>query len=254
LADGLLFALIVETHWAQFWPRKTVQKEACSVSPLQASKNGFLLSPSNSDRPTIFLIDDDQAVREALQGLFCSVGLQVEMFASAQAYLAAGISSERPGCMVLDVRMPGQSGLDFQKRLDEYDIRRPVIFISGHADIAMAVRAMKAGAIEFLTKPVREQDLLDAVAVAMEKDLQRRLDGNELSQVKIRYETLTAREREIMACVVTGRRNKQIAADMGLTEATVKLHRGHIMQKMGAQSIVELLRMADLLDIGDAAC
>jgi FixJ family two-component response regulator len=197
--------------------------------------------------PTIFVIDDDQAVRESLHGLFRSVGLGVELFSSVQAFLAAS-TSDGPGCLVLDIRLPGLSGLDFQQRFVEYDIRRPVIFLSGHADIAMSVRAMKAGAIEFLTKPVREQDLLDAVRVAIEQDLLRCRGEDSMAKLHIDYAKLTGREREIMARVVTGRRNKQIAAELDVTEATVKLHRGHIMQKMGARSIVDLVRMGDALD------
>jgi FixJ family two-component response regulator len=193
----------------------------------------------------VVVIDDDEFVRESLDGLFRSVGYETELYPSVQEYLAAG--TLRADCLVLDVRLPGQSGLDLQELLNRSDARQPVIFISGHADVAMSVRAMKGGAVEFLTKPVREQDLLDAVGQAVELGKNRRRGAKELADVRANYETLSPREREIMAEVVTGRRNKQIAADLGVTEATIKLHRGNIMQKMRARSLVELVRRADAL-------
>jgi FixJ family two-component response regulator len=203
-------------------------------------------APAEETGKTVVVIDDDEYVREAIQGLLASVGLRVRPFASVQAFLADGLR-DGSGCLVLDVRLPGQSGLELQEFLAKSKFRQPIIFISGHADVAMSVRAMKAGAIEFLTKPVRDQDLLDAVQRAIEMDSIRRHNERDLDQLIAYYDTLTVREREIMAEVVTGRRNKQIAADVGVTEATVKLHRGHIMQKMRARSIVELVRMADAL-------
>ncbi|WP_214473416.1 response regulator transcription factor [Mesorhizobium sp. dw_380] len=204
-------------------------------------------SRTDDTKPTVFIIDDDEAVRESLNGLFQSIGLRVELFASVQAFLSNG-QADRPGCMVLDVRLPGQSGLDFQDLLVGKGIRRPIIFISGHADIPMTVRAMKAGAMEFLTKPVRSQDLLDAVQLAIERDQAQRARARNVAKVRADFESLTPREREIMALVATGRPNKQIAADVGLSEATVKLHRGHVMQKMNARSVAELVRMTDALD------
>ena len=196
--------------------------------------------------PTVIVIDDDADVRQALQGLFRSVGLGVELHPSVQEFLDAG-APDRLGCIVLDVRLPGQSGLDFQDRLAKSGAHLPIVFISGHADVAMSVRAMKAGAIEFLAKPVRDQDLLDAVQRAIDNDRQRRQDAEYAAALRTTFDTLSRRERDVMRAVVTGRMNKQIAADVGLSEATVKLHRGRVMQKMGAKTLVELVRMADKL-------
>lgn len=202
------------------------------------------------DRPgaSVIVIDDDRDVREALQGLFRSVGLTVELFASVQDY-RRNPRSNSAGCMVLDVRLPGQSGLDFFEEFRQSEIDCPVIFISGHADIPMSVRAMKAGAIEFLTKPVREQDLLDAVQLAIERDRVRRQGTGSLARLQADFNSLTQREREVMVLVVAGRRNKEIASEMGISEATVKLHRGHVMQKMHALTLAALVRMADALEL-----
>jgi len=193
---------------------------------------------------TVVIIDDDEAVREALEGLLESVGLQVKSYGSVQQYV-----DQRPaidvGCMVLDVRLPGRSGLDFQAELARSGNSLPVIFISGHADVPMSVRAMKAGAFEFLTKPVHHQELLDAIHAAIAAHGERRCQERGLSTHRARFETLTAREREITLMVVSGLRNKQIADDLGLSEATVKLHRGQAMRKMEARSVVELVRMVD---------
>lgn len=196
--------------------------------------------------PTIEIIDDDGDVREALRGLFRSLGYEVDLFDSVQNYMARR-RADCHGCMVLDVRLPGKSGLEFQEDLNRANIVKPIIFISGHADIAMSVRAMKAGAVEFLTKPVREQDLLDAVQLAIEKDCGRRQMESTMASLRSNYAMLTQRERDIMARVVIGRRNKQIADDVGLTEATVKMHRGQIMRKMNANSLVDLVRVADAI-------
>ena len=176
-------------------------------------------------RPTVVVIEDDGDVREALDSLFRSVGLDVKLFSSAKEY-AAGDREIRPGCMVLDVRLPGQNGLDFYDDLVKTGTSPPVVFISGHADVPMSVRAMKAGAVEFLTKPVRDQDLLDAVHLAIERDRTQRNTGRAVARIWANYEALTPREREIMALVIAGYRNKQIAAEMSVGEATVKLHRG----------------------------
>ncbi|WP_042691554.1 response regulator transcription factor [Azospirillum sp. B506] len=195
---------------------------------------------------TVIIIDDDEAVREALEGLLDSVGLQVRSYGSVQQYV-----EQRPaidvGCMVLDVRLPGRSGLDFQAELAQSGNSLPVIFISGHADVPMSVRAMKAGAFEFLTKPVHHQELLDAIHAAIAAHGVRRSQERGLTTQRARFETLTAREREITMMVVLGLRNKQIADDLGLSEATVKLHRGQAMRKMEARSVVELVRIVDSL-------
>jgi FixJ family two-component response regulator len=195
---------------------------------------------------TVAVIDDDPDIREALRGLLRSVGLGVELFGSVQEFLAAA-RPDRPGCLVLDVRLPGRSGLDLQEELAKADIHLPVIFISGHADVPMSVRAMKAGAVEFLTKPVRDQDLLDAIQLALAKDRTRRDDERTLARLRADFDTLTSREREVMMMVVAGRLNKQIAGDLRLSEATVKAHRSQAMRKMRARSLAELVRMADKL-------
>jgi FixJ family two-component response regulator len=202
----------------------------------------------NEARPTVAVIDDDQDIREALQGLLRSVGLRVELFASVPEFL----DRNRPdllGCLVLDVRLPGRSGLDFHDDLVKAKVHLPVIFISGHADVPMSVRAMKAGAVEFLTKPVRHQDLLDAIQRAIERDRARRDEEEVVGGLRARFDTLTPREREVMRLVAVGRLNKQIAAEIGISEATVKLHRGQVMRKLRVQSLAELVRMADKLEL-----
>ncbi len=201
-------------------------------------------------RPVVIVIDDDDNVRESLDSLFRSVGYLVESFSSGRQFL----ESEQPnslGCMVLDVRLPGQNGLDFHDELIKSRLNRPVVFISGHADVPMSVRAMKAGAVEFLTKPVRDQDLLDAVNLAIEKDRVRRHRAREETTVWRAYKSLTPREREVMALASRGARNRQIAAELALSEATIKFHRMNLMEKMRAQSPAELMRMADMLGIAD---
>jgi FixJ family two-component response regulator len=201
---------------------------------------------------TVIVIDDDSAVREALQSLLRSVGLRVEAFGSAQEYLNAKLS-DGPACLILDVRLPGRSGLDFQNELARADISTPIIFITGHGDIPMSVQAMKAGAIEFLTKPFRDQDLLDAVHFALERDRSRRENEKAVSALRERFASLTPREREVLALVVTGRLNKQIAADIGTSEITVKVHRSNVMRKMRAGSFASLVRMADALGLSGGA-
>lgn len=196
----------------------------------------------------VFVIDDDAAMREALESLFRSVGLQVKVFASAPEFL----ESKRPdaaSCMVLDVRLPGPSGLDFQVELAKANVHIPIVFMTGHGDIPMTVRAMKAGAVEFLPKPFRDQDMLDAVQAGLERDRQRRNDANDVSRFKSSYDSLTPREQEIMGFVTSGLMNKQIAGKMGISEITVKVHRGSVMRKMGAKSLAELVRMAQSLGV-----
>jgi FixJ family two-component response regulator len=199
-------------------------------------------------KPVVFVVDDDASMRKALGNLIQSVGLRVEAFASAPEFLAVKLP-EVPCCLVLDIRLPGLSGLDFQAKLASANIAIPIIFITGHGDIPMSVQAMKAGAIEFLPKPFRDQDLLDAVRVALERDQTRHEGEKTRSDLRAKFETLTPREQEVMACVTGGLMNKQIAAEIGITENTVKVHRGNVTRKMGARSLAELVRMADLLGV-----
>jgi FixJ family two-component response regulator len=204
------------------------------------------LGGTPTDQPIIFVIDDDASVRDALEDLLRSIGLGVESFASTQEFLQRQ-RHDAPGCVVLDVRLPGQSGLEFQRTLMKSGERLPVIFISGHGDISMSVEAIKAGAIDFLTKPLHEQKLLDAIQAGIERDRARRADEKDTAQLVERFDSLTPREREVFMIVATGRANKQIAAELKLSEMTVKIHRSQMMRKMKAKSLVELVRMADAL-------
>ena len=198
--------------------------------------------------PVVFVIDDDASLRESLSSLFRSVGLRVVPFESTVGFLKTKLP-ESPSCLVLDVRLPGLGGLDFQTELARADVHIPVVFMTGHGDIPMSVRAMKAGAVEFLTKPFRDQDMLDAVQIGLERDRSRRETAGRTAMLKAKFDSLTPREQEIMGHVTAGLMNKQIASDIGVSEITVKLHRGNVMRKMGARSLAELVRMADALGI-----
>jgi FixJ family two-component response regulator len=196
----------------------------------------------------VFVVDDDASMRESLKNLIRSVGLRAELFASAQEFLRSK-RPDVPGCLVLDVRLPGLSGLDLQRRTSQAGLEIPIIFITGHGDIPMTVRAMKAGAVEFLTKPFRDQDLLDAIQQALERDRKARDQRADIEELRSRFASLTPREREVMVRVVAGLLNKQIGAELGSSETTVKIHRHQVMEKMGAGSLAELVRMADRLGI-----
>jgi FixJ family two-component response regulator len=204
--------------------------------------------PASAREPIVFVIDDDESMRRALTNLFQSVGLRVEVFGSAPEMLQSKLP-DVAGCLVLDIRLPGLSGLDFQAELAKANIHIPIIFMTGHGDIPMTVRAMKGGAIDFLTKPFRDQDMLDAVVMAIERDRKRREVEKVVVDLQALFETLTSREREVLALVATGLMNKQIAAELGLAEITVKIHRGHIMKKMAARSLADLVRKAETLGI-----
>lgn len=206
---------------------------------------------AQTERPVVFVIDDDPSIRDALEDLLGSAGLEVQLFGSTQEFLRVK-RPDAPGCLVLDIKMPGMSGLDFQCEMAKSNIQLPIIFITGHGDIPMSVRAMKGGAIEFLTKPFRDQDLLDAIQVGLDKDRVRHQEAAAVAGLQRRFETLTQREQEVMALVVTGRLNKQIAAELNLSLITVKVHRGHAMRKMQAKSLGELVKMADKLGISSA--
>jgi FixJ family two-component response regulator len=200
------------------------------------------------ERPVVFVIDDDPAVREAVEDLLRSVGIEARSFRTTHEFMRSE-RPDAPGCLVLDVRLPGLSGLEFQRELSKLNVHLPIIFLTGHADIPMTVGAMKSGAIEFLTKPFREQELLDAIQLGIERDRARRQHVTVAAELQQRSETLTPREREVMGLVVAGLLNKQIAADLKVSEMTVKIHRSQVMQKMRAKSLVELVRMADSLGI-----
>jgi FixJ family two-component response regulator len=206
------------------------------------------MKPTSEPQCAVFVVDDDAPLRESLKMLLNSVGWHVELFATATQFLAAKLP-DVPSCLVLDVRLPGLSGLDFQAELAKSNIHIPIIFITGHGDIPMTVRAMKAGAIEFLTKPLREQDLLDAVQVGIDRDRKRRESDKTVQTLRALYEQLTPREQEVLGYVASGLMNKQIAGEINISEITVKVHRGNVMRKMGARSLADLVRMVDLIGV-----
>ncbi len=208
-------------------------------------------APIADPGPIVYVVDDDPSVRAALEDLLASMGLQVRAFASTQAFLEHDLE-DAPACLVLDVRMPGQSGLEFHRTMGSHGLQLPVVFITGHGDIAMGVNAIKDGAIEFLTKPFRDQELLDAIHKGIEIDRQRRREGEALDALQQRWSTLNAGEREVVDGVVRGRLNKQIAGDLGVSEITVKVRRAQVMRKMGARTLVDLVRMYDRLQTGTA--
>ena len=203
-------------------------------------------------QPNVIIVDDDELVRDALAGLLCSIGLQTKQFPSVPEFLKWKLP-DRPSCLVLDVRLPGLSGLDFQSELNKTNAQIPIVFMTGHGDIPMSVRAMKGGAVDFLSKPFRDQDMLDAVQTALENDRKRRQSASGSLQLKTIFDALTSREQEIMGFVAAGLMNKQIAAEIGVSEVTVKFHRGNMMRKMGAKSVAELVRMADTLGVHRSA-
>ena len=205
-------------------------------------------APVGAKEPIVFIVEDDASIRRGLSNLFQSVGLEVEVFGSASEMLQSRLA-DVASCLVLDVRLPGQSGLDFQAELAKANIQIPIIFMTGHGDIPMTVRAMKGGAVDFLTKPFRDQEMLDAVVMAIERDRKRRQADTIVANLQGQFKTLTPREREILALVSSGLMNKQVAAELGLAEITVKIHRGHIMKKMGAKSVADLVIKAEALGI-----
>src|SRR6516162_6182690 len=210
------------------------------------------MTKRDDHQPNVIIIDDDELVRDALADLLRSIGLQTKQFASVPEFLKWKLP-DGPSCLVLDVRLPGLSGLDFQSELNKANVQIPIVFMTGHGDIPMSVRAMKGGAVDFLSKPFRDQDMLDAVQTALEHDRKRRQSASDNLQLKTAFDSLTAREQEVMGFAADGLMNKQIAAEIGVSEVTVKFHRGNVMRKLGAKSVAELVRMADTLGVHRSA-
>jgi FixJ family two-component response regulator len=236
----------------------TVREVRSFISPCHCIGGGTVTGhptsardPASAQEPIVLVVDDDDGMRRALTNLLESVGLKVKAFASAAEMLQSKLP-DVPSCLVLDIRLPGLGGLDFQIELAKSNIHIPIIFVTGHGDIPMTVRAMKGGAIDFLTKPFRDQDMLDSVATAIERDRNRREEDKTISQLRAHFDTLTQREREVLALVAAGLMNKQIAGEIGIAEITVKIHRGHVMKKMGARSLADLVRMVEAIGINRA--
>jgi FixJ family two-component response regulator len=204
------------------------------------------MPPQSHQNAVVHVVDDDPSMRDALQGLFHSIGLETRTYATARDYLAA-VVSDAPGCLVIDIRLPDMNGLDFQVQLTRTGVRLPVVMMTGYGDIPMSVRAMKRGAVDFLPKPFKDQDMLDAVLAAIERDRYRRVVDGHVSKVRERYRTLSSREQQVMLLVTAGKMNKQVAGDLGISEITVKIHRGAVMRKMGARTLADLIRMADVI-------
>ena len=233
-----------ETHWRVAIQAASLLQEGFAVTQRRPTKQVDALP----EIPIVIVVDDDPEVREALSGLFRSVGLEPRLFGSTAEFLQHELP-EAPCCVVLDIRLPGVGGLDFQAQLTRANIHVPIVMMTGHGDIPMSVQAMKAGAVDFLTKPFRHQDMLDAVAQAIERDRKRRDGEKPLAELRRLFESLTTREREIMTLVTTGLMNKQVAAELGLSEITVKVHRSHLMRKMGLRSLADLVRAAEALEL-----
>lgn len=230
--------------------RRILRCSGCGIAAALRVAVPYCSEPVMTAQPTIIIVDDDPGIRESLESLLRSVGLQVKALASVPEFVKEG-RPEGPACLVLDVRLPGRSGLDFQRELSAANIHVPIIFITGYGDIPMTVQAIKGGAIEFLTKPFRDQDLLDAIQLGLARDRAWLENEKAIAALRARFETLTPREREVMALVVTGRLNKQIAYEIGISEITVKVHRGQAMRKMNAASLPDLARMADKLNVAE---
>ena len=206
-----------------------------------------MTQPYSDQKPIIHVVDDDASMRDALQGLFLSIGLETRTYATAGDFLATAIA-DVPGCLIVDMRLPDMNGLDFQTQLSQSGVQLPVVMMTGYGDIPMSVRAMKHGAVDFLPKPFKDQDMLDAVLVAIERDRERRLVDGDVSKTRERFGTLSAREQQVMLLVTEGKMNKQVAGDLGISEITAKIHRGAVMRKMGARTLAELIRMADVMN------